>query len=370
MDPASRDALDALVAAGTTPTAADLKALGGLTTAALDELLRSFASQHGARAIPVLKGLGAEPAGGPLRRAARRALYRLAQRGLREPDPTPLRPVVERRPERAVRAWVSGIDGSGSRAAWILFEGSYGALRLCSLILNDAAGILEAAGGAVTKKRLDRELAALRAAQKLPWVEIDPDRAVGLVAEALILHHEGGTLPPGEFERWRALFEGAPPPEPPPLGKADPLLVERATALLELPELAGWFFDPDGVRAEGLELLELRETRLVVSDQLKAERQEDVVSRVVEREMTPDARRRWSRRLGEMALIFAASDRAEHAALARAAGAALGDETQEVRRHPLARGLARRALELAGEVALGRLTTAEVSRAPKRPHDH
>ena len=61
---------------------------------------------------------------------------------------------------------------------WILFEGAFGGHALCSLIVNDEAGVLEVAGGEITRKRLETELAALRASQKLPWVETEPARAL------------------------------------------------------------------------------------------------------------------------------------------------------------------------------------------------
>src|SRR5258706_8335466 len=106
------------------------------------------------------------------------------------PAPPPPRPragpLIRREPERATAAWLSGIDGSGSRAGWIVFEGGLGGgLRLCSLILNDEAGILEAAGGPVTRQRLETEQRALREAQKLPWVATAPEPAQAPVAEAL-----------------------------------------------------------------------------------------------------------------------------------------------------------------------------------------
>src|SRR5439155_633907 len=84
--------------------------------------------------------------------------------GTPPPAPAP-RPVVERAAERATRAWASGVDGSGSRALWILFEGGFGGAALCSLIVNDTAGMLEVAGGEITKRRLEAELAALRSSQ-------------------------------------------------------------------------------------------------------------------------------------------------------------------------------------------------------------
>ncbi|OGL17250.1 MAG: hypothetical protein A3F92_06775 [Candidatus Rokubacteria bacterium RIFCSPLOWO2_12_FULL_71_22] len=347
----------------------DASRLATLSADALDDVLRAFADAHGAAALPALGELAADADVRSVRRGAKRALYRLAQRGVAAPPAPPARPIVERRAERAVRAWVSGIDGSGSRAAWILFEGAYGTTTLCSLILNDTVGVLDAAGGRITKKRLDAELAALRASQKLPWVEIEPARAVGLVVEALGLHRARGTAPPEAFARWEPLFAAAAPPPAPVLAAPEPALVERAAELLELPELAGWFLDPESVQGDAVEREAARQSRLVVSDQIKTEREEAILAHVVERELGPDARARWVRRLAEMALVFDAAGRPESAALARAAAAGLAAPDAAPARHPLARGLARRALDLATEVAAGRIPAADVRRTPTPSRD-
>ena len=65
-----------------------------------------------------------------------------------------------------------------------------------------------------------------------------------------------------------------------------------------------------------------------------------------------------------MALVFDATARPEPAALARAAAVELADPGADPRRHPFAQGLARRALEVAGEVVSGRIKAADVSRKP------
>jgi hypothetical protein len=342
----------------------DPQSLRGLSEDALDEKLRAFANEHGAGALPALSGLAESGPDRAVRRAAKRALYRLSQRGVTPAPAPPAAPVVRRGTPHAVRAWLSGIDGSGSRAAWILFEGAYGGGALCSLILNDVVGITEVAGGDITKRRLEAELASLRAAQKLPWVETEPGRALGLVAEAQALHRERGTAPPASFGRWQPFFAEAAPAGPPPLPAADPALADRSVELLGLPEIAGWFLDPEGVQSDALEVQEARESRLVVSDQIKAERQEAILARVIEREFTPEARRRWGRRFAEMAWVFDATDRSEHAALAAAAASVFADGEASLTRHPLPRALAQRALELASEVAAGRLRAADVSRKP------
>jgi len=342
----------------------DPASLRGLSEDVLDEKLRAFANEHGAGALSALSGLAEGAADRAVRRAAKRALYRLSQRGVAPAPAPPAAPVVRRGTPHAVRAWLSGIDGSGSRAAWILFEGAYGGGSLCSLILNDVVGITEVAGGDITKRRLEAELASLRAAQKLPWVESEPARALGLVAEALELHRERGTSPPATFGRWQPFFTGVAPAGPPPLPAVDPGLADRSVELLGLPEMAGWFLDPETVQSDALEVQEARESRLVVSDQIKAERQEAILARVIEREFTHEARRRWGRRFAEMAWILDATDRSEHATIAAAAAAAFAESEASLVRHPLVRALAQRALELAGEVAAGRLRAADVSRKP------
>jgi hypothetical protein len=364
-----------------------LPALGSVSAVALDGALRALVKQRGAAAAPLLERLADAAPDKEQRRSARRALYRLEQSGLRPARAiaaTPARPVVTREAEHPVRAWLSGIDGSGSRAVWILFEGGLGGgLRLCSLILNDEAGIMDAAGGPIARKRLEAELRGLRESQKLPWVEVDGHRACALVADALALHERLGTVPPPEFGRWRRVFASAPQllgEAQPKASRADtrkklpadrpetvaPTAPRQAAALLDLPELMGWFVDPARVQHEALALLQVRESRLVVSDQIKAEREATIVDGVIEDQFPPAARQRWAGRLREMADIFRLTGRDEPAATAREIAAALADPERPATSIPFVRALAARGLEMATEVALGRARLDEVSRAPVR----
>ena len=364
---ACRRTLDEARVAGGRIAPAAVTALAAAPGATLEEALRAFADTHAHEALPVLVALGDSGHAG-VRRAAKRALYRLSQRGITPPRAPAPRPVVERGEERPLRAWISAIDGTGSRAMWILFEGTFGGLELCSLIVNDTAGVLEVAGGSITKRRFETELANLRAAQKLPWIETDPARARALGAEALALHRTLGTSPPAAFARWQRHFDvGTPAPAAVPAG-ADPALVARGAELLDAPEMAGWFLEPGDVHAEALELMQSQESALVVSDHAKSEREAALVTRVVERELAGPARQRWALRLLDAAGIFELTERAELAAIARAAGAALAHAEGDVAAQPFARALAKRALEVAGEVATGRLPAATATRKPTASH--
>jgi hypothetical protein len=357
-------ALESALATGATPE------LAGVSAAVLDRALVSLAKRHGAAAAPLLHAIAERASARDIRKTARLAIYRLAQTGVALPSSSakaPPGPIVRVAAERAVRAWLSGIDGTGSRALWILFEGGLGGqLSLCSLILNDEAGILDAAGGAITRRRLEAEQRSLREHQKLPWVETEAARACALVDEALALHARAGTEPPAAFSRWRRFFSTSPEAaaEPAPPSEVDALLLDRAAELLDLPEFAGWFVDPGLVQEDALALLQVRESRLVVSDQIKAEREAAIVDGAIDRLFTSEARRRWARRLAEMALILRATSREDPARLAECAAAVLRDEERPARGIPFVRGLALRGLSVGTEVALGRVKATEVSRAP------
>ena len=365
-DGACLDALERAMGTGSAPD------LSGCSASVLDGALRALVKRRGGDAAPLLRDLAETAPSKDLRKVAKLAIYRLEQAGaLVPPAAPPPRPAVARSVERPVRAWLSGIDGSGSRAVWILFEGGLGAgLSLCSMILNDESGILEVAGGPITRKRLERELALLREHQKLPWVDSDPARASALVSSALELHGRLGTEPPPTFARWRRLFPSTAEPlpeEPTAALPPDPAFLERSAELTDLSELAGWFVEPALVQEDALALLQARESRLVVSEQIKAERETAIVDGAIDRLFTPDARRRWARRLAEMAMIFGDTGRGEPASMAAAAAAALADEARPARTIPLVRALTQRGLDMASEVALGRAKLSDVTRTAVRP---
>src|SRR5262249_17224788 len=114
--------------------------LTGYAAEVLDAAFQTLVKRHGGDSGPLLRAIPDRASDKPARRAAKRAIYRLAQSGVAVPSSSEphVGPVIRRQAERPIRAWLSGIDGTGSRAAWILFEGGLGGqLQLCSLILND-----------------------------------------------------------------------------------------------------------------------------------------------------------------------------------------------------------------------------------------
>jgi hypothetical protein len=391
-------ALEALVGGAPADEAIDA-ALTTVPATEIPDALRLLARAHGVAALPVLRrclagrrewataaaealGTVRAPAAAallataeltvptkPVRTAVRRALYRLRQVGVTPPAPPPAHAAPGG--PKPSQGWMSAVDGTGTRGVWLVLEGPVGERILISAIVNDQVGVVDGAAGPVAKKHLLARLAALQADSSLPWVAVPPAEAVAALAEARDGHRQRGIPAPGDLDRWLDALPDVVDAGPPVLeGSTEPGdggALEDSASILALPELASWFLDPPTVQADAVDLLQSRESRLVVSEQIRAERTAALIDRVIERELTPPARRLWQRRLETTALVLLRTGRPDPARRALAAARALGDPTRPARHIPFVRGLVERSLEIAGEVALGRVAAADVSRQPAPP---
>jgi hypothetical protein len=392
-------ALEALV--GGEPTDETVEAaLATIPTDELEPALRWLAKEHGAAALPILRrclasrperAVAAAQALGTLprpeaaevleaaearatakvvRTAARRALYRLRQAGI---DPPPAAPPAVAPRIGLGEAWMSAVDGTGGRGLWLTLTGPYGERTLLAAVLSDESGLLDFSAGAIAKKRVAERLRAVQAESPLPWVAVPPRWAWATLVEAAERARAAGGTVPAELDHWIARL-GAAGPEPAPIHArlpaallADPALLDGSAALLDLPELTGWFLDPASVASESVEWLQARESRLVVSDQIKAERLAALVDRIIETRFDAVTRRRWQGRLDEQAYVLLALGRPAEAARAVAVARALADPEARLTRLPFLRALVERSLEIAGEVATGQLSAEVASRTPRAP---
>ena len=123
---------------------------------------------------------------------------------------------------------------------------------------------------------------------------------MALVREALCASRRPGHVAAGRLRSLAAHLRrggpgGARPPTPAGGGRARCEALERSVELLDLPDFAGWFLDPEDLQSDAVALLQTRESRLVVSDQIKAEREAAIIDAVVERELDPRGPRRAGR---------------------------------------------------------------------------
>jgi hypothetical protein len=392
-------ALEALV--GGEPADEALEAaLATIPTGELEAALRWLARERGVDALPILRrcllgraeraiaaaqALGTLPVPaaaealetvetgtGPkaVRTAARRALYRLRQAGVSRPD-APARPAAAPRVTPS-EAWMSAIDGTGGRGLWLTLAGPYGERTLLAAIVSDETGLVDFSAGALAKRRVEERLRALRAESPLPWVAVPAGWAWAQLVAAADQAGAQGHPVPAELTAWIARL-GLPAAAPSPVHAVLPataeehLLLDRSAALLQLPEFMGWFLDPVSLASDAVEWLQAQESRLVVSDQVKAERLAALVDRIIESRFDDAARRRWRGRVEDQAYVLWALGRAPEAAMAVAVARALTEPDSARRRVPFVRALVERSLQIGGEVATGRVSASAASRAPRGP---
>ncbi|GFP24197.1 hypothetical protein HKBW3S09_01663, partial [Candidatus Hakubella thermalkaliphila] len=117
---------------------------------------------------------------------------------------------------------------------------------------------------------------------------------------------------------------------------------------LSLPEFSSWFFELDSVATYALELLEARQSKIILSDWARREREARIIGKAVEGLFSGDYPFLFKRRLEEMAYILWKTDRREEAKKALAAALALGEDgDQSLREHPLISAMVLRSLNLA-----------------------
>jgi hypothetical protein len=316
---------------------AAIEALATIATPAAAAALDEVAGRVGVREV---------------QRAARRALFRLRQMGVQPPAPE--RPaVVVSPPQQVLQAWASNIDGTGSRLLWVTMRRRMEPAMLARMILNEREGVQYFAAVSTTTRRALREVEEHnRDPQGFPLVEIPPEYARGLIAEAEARRSTIRLESDAEFLRWRDVL--APPgttlSRPPIYDLLDAeelrgrwsVLVESA-GLLELPEFQSWPF-PDEVTDIAFELVQAEESPLVLSETARAERIDRLVSQAVERYFTEERRQLYRRRLEEMAYFFVKTGKPDAARRALAAALAFEDPAVPVARHPFARALALRSI--------------------------
>ncbi len=294
-----------------------------------------------------------------IKKEARRSLYRLKMAGVEVEEPTEEEtPSLERelipRPRQAL---VSHIDGAGGRLIWIVMERPLGALSLVALRITDTEGIKECTDVNLGNKRLKQELERIRKMGNLTVVEVPVTYGQLLVREAYHMNLKAGVEPPLEYRKWqKAVEEGEISGTSPVIYRElreeevrlNPALLEESSQLLGLPEFSSWFFDLDSVATYALELLEARQSRIILSDWVRQERKARIIGKAVEGLFSGDYPGLFKRRLEEMAYILWKTDRREEAKKALTAALALGEDgNQSLREHPLISAMVLRSLNLA-----------------------
>jgi hypothetical protein len=299
---------------------------------------------------PVAAALAALEARAPdrtVRKAIRRALYRLSQRGV----PLPERPPAATPPPRTAavepEAFVTAFGGDGDRLVWMLTPLAAGGAFLVSAHVHEPRGLLELTAAEVGRKRV-REARQQLQAQGIRFVAVDWRIADALLVEA----HERAGAPDArrDYLRVRRRITSEPPAvaeEPrsthasvPAAEEASPLVAASAE-LLATPEIDSWGAGAETVRPFVEELAAAQESPLVLSRGAEEDRRRDVVRRAAVAVFPPPS---LARRLEGTAYVLAETGRVPLARQALAVAATLRAHPAEAATVPLVAALVERTL--------------------------
>jgi hypothetical protein len=279
----------------------------------------------------LLRRLEQESTDKRVRKEAKRALYRLAQRGVRLPEPVASAP-----PSPAVAAslegYMSAVDGRGDQLVWLL-KAQPGGVAHMFAVINDPEGLREAALNPVTRKALKSLRQSLEQRHDLRMVEVDWRYADFLMHRAFEWARARGTRMTGDYPALRLQLTRHPSAESMPpialarLGAAaladEAGLLAQSAGELEEPELSTWFRTGEELKPFLEELASVKDSPLVLNQVQQQERFEEVIVRAIDSVFGGDMRPSWARRLYEMANYFALTRRLDRAAQAMAVGRVL-----------------------------------------------
>jgi hypothetical protein len=311
--------------------------LDGPDAAALAEALGEVGGDGAAR---VLSRHAAATGERTLRKALRRGLFRLAQRGVSIPpveDAPAAHPPVGG-PE--LDGLISAFDGRGDRLIWLLRPQAGGGLLLLAAEVNEPEGLRDVRLAEVSRKELRAIRERLRREAGLRLVAADWRTLDALVVEA---HERGGAADRShDYLRLRAQLVTVPPVAPvepqsalvtPPRDDELPALVAASAELLALPELRTWWPHPDAAKPFVEEIASIRDSPLVLNRMQQEDRLQAVLVRAAAT-LYPTAV--VARRLEGTAYVLAESGRVPAARQALATARALRDGAGDV---PLLRAL-------------------------------
>lgn len=340
--------------AGLWPAA--LEALGEVKTQRVADLVAAWAADAGQAGLP--NGAGAaDSSSGPVTRetlkAARRALWRLAQAGI-QPSPRDSQLTIDERPapERVRRALMSAADAEGTRLWYLLLHPALGTAQMARAVASEGRGLLRFETVETSGRQFERYVTLERTDKEFALADVPGAYARWHIGQAADASRAAGRSLPADFLSFRADLE---PPEGEPEApiQLEPLAlelryrpepVEESVELLDLPEFAPWL-PQDADLAPMVE--EWRSTArgpLTLPPGVLAQRRAGIVDRVVDLLIGPGGVAGARRRLEDNALVLLR--RGDTRAARRALGAAMHLDLEDAagaRRHPLLRALAERA---------------------------
>ena len=292
-----------------------------------------------------------------LRREVRRALYRLARRGVAgasaesEGSAPPPRSIFT---EPELEGYLSLMDSLGDRLLWIIKPRAGGGLLKLSAVVNEPGGLKEAVLAELNRKQLRALRTDLAERHGFRLVEVSWRYCDWIASEGYERVKSRGVIAEAAaaFPQLRMqLLRVSASPQPSPVEEdsaltPDPANLQASGSLFTEKEFEHWFL-PEAILAPYLRRVrEMRESPIVLDRFQQMSRVSEIANSALEELFSGDGAYSWQRKLDEMAYYFWKTGRREPALRARAAAHALSESPSGGRGIPFFEELTRRSLGL------------------------
>jgi hypothetical protein len=276
----------------------------------------------------------------------RRVRHRLRSRGVKvaEKAPEPMVSSLPRIEDELSAGYVSPIDPSGTRIAYLVEPHPSGGARLFEVVIDDHLGVVDCQVYSSGRKRVRQLLREVTGRAHFAAVEAPPDSVRALIARAAALQAADRSLPQG-FSDWRARLTDVPEATPTPGELARQALGDGAGAsdlhpaleLVKRGRAGPWLPPRDALKGLADRLDVTISSPLIVSGATRREQVEKVIREFLEETYTEAISGREAHRFREAGYVF--WKRGEEEAARACLAAALAFESSPIGANPVARAM-------------------------------
>lgn len=327
----------------------DLSALAGLSEtlqlAAVEVLLHQ-------EAAPSLQALEEASRSKPVRKAVRRSLHLLKNKGVVCEAATKKGQGFQFKTLSAspTRSWLTLHDSRGDRLVWHTRPSGQG-VAVFQALINEEKGIVQFMELHFSRNRYKKAEEDILSREGMFWYETEPVHARWLIELGEQRTRQSGELPPKEYLEAKSFLEPAPaePPAHPIRGLLSSDEADRPTAkamenLHALEAVQGWLPEETTIKLFAERMKEVQESQLVLNELQRLEQQEAAMAKTAEAYFDPSRRWNWAERLLDLAHYLVHQGDLEQSAVALKTAETLCHENTRPETHPFALGLFRKLL--------------------------
>jgi hypothetical protein len=263
------------------------------------------------------------------RKAIRRSLFKLTQRGLALPREEPRAPrppssLLSRSPD--IEAYMSPVDGAGGRLVWIVKPQAGHGLQAIQAMVNDREGLQRIGGTQIRRKELRNMTRQIKEQHGVTMVAVPWEYADLTLYDGYEKAKSLGRTGFDNFHDLRSIVNTGKPKvqDHPVYGRLNAedaregAWRELSRRLLDEPEFRFWVLDADWIEPFIAQLQEAQTSRLVLNPVQKEERIAGIVRDALKTLCAGEGGKIMERRMEDMALYFVETGRGDLAKLALA----------------------------------------------------